>query len=115
MNEHDEVSKYINAYPDDSGNILLTLRTLLKENFPHAKEKISWQMPTFYIDKRVFHFAGFKHHLGIYPGPDAILFFKDKLMSYKTSKGAIRFSYHEPIPYPLIIDIAHWCLEKADK
>jgi len=59
----------------------------------------------------IIHFAGFKKHIGLYPGSEAIEHFGERLTEYKTSKGAIQFLYDKPIPLALIAEIALWCHE----
>lgn len=45
----------------------------------------------------------------LYPGPEAVETFADKLKEYKTSKGAIQLPYDKPLPLELIGEIAKWC------
>jgi uncharacterized protein YdhG (YjbR/CyaY superfamily) len=71
-----------------------------------ASEKISYQMPTFYLNGNLVHFAAYKSHLGFYPTPSAILAFKKDLSDYVCSKGAIRFPLDKPLPIDLIQKIA---------
>lgn len=61
----------------------------------------------FLLDR--IQFAAFKKHIGLYPGPEAVETFADKLKEYKTSKGAIRLPYDKPLPLELIGEIAKWC------
>ncbi len=82
--------------------------------FAKAEERISWKMPTYWDGHNIIHFAAFTKHLGIYPGPDAILHFSDELKSYKTSKGAIQLPYNQPIPIELIKDITCWCYQTGN-
>jgi len=83
------------------------IRTVL----PDAEERISWRMPTFWEKHNIIHFAAYKNHLGLYPGPEAIEYYSDQLKEYKTSKGAIQFQYDTAIPLELIAQIAKWCYE----
>ena len=76
---------------------------------PQAVEKISWSMPTYWKKRSLIHFAAFKKHIGLYPGPEAIEAFADRLSAYKTSKGAIQLPYNQPLPDELIADLAKWC------
>ena len=71
-------------------------------------------MPTFWKKRNIFHFAAFKSHIGLYPGDKAVKHFKDRLTNYKTSKGAIQFSYKNPMPLDLIVEIALWCAERVN-
>lgn len=45
----------------------------------------------------------------MYPGPEAVEAFADRLEEYKTSKGAIQLPYDKPLPLELILEIARWC------
>ena len=85
-----------------------------KKELQEAEEKISWSMPTFKGKKNVIQFAAFKKHVSIFPGPEAVEFFQDRLREYKTSKGTIQFLLAKPVPYELIHDIAVWCWEKRN-
>ena len=82
-----------------------TIRTVL----PEAEERISWSMPTFWKGRNIIHFAAAKNHIGLYPGPEAVEMFADRLSGYKTSKGAIQFSNNKELPLDLIAEIARWC------
>ena len=105
-NKINNIDDYINLFPLETKKILSELRIVISKNAPEAKEVISYQMPTFkLLNKNLIHFAAYKTHIGIYPTPESIIFFKDRLSKYKTSKGAIQFKIIEPFPYDLIIDI----------
>ena len=81
----------------------------IKGSIPEAKEKISWSMPTYWKGRNLIQFAAFKRHIGLYPGPEAVEAFADRLTDYKTSKGAIQIPYSKPLPLELIGEIAAWC------
>ena len=59
-------------------------------------------------------FAGFKKHVGLYPGPEAVQGFSERLKEYKTSKGTIQIPHSRPVPVELISDIARWCYETGN-
>lgn len=69
-------------------------------------------MPTFWKKRNLIQFAASKRHIGLYPGPEAVEAFQDRLSGYETSKGTIRLPYREPLPLELIADIAKWCWDK---
>lgn len=102
------IDEYINLQAKELQPILRKTRETLREVLPDCQEKISWGMPTYWKNHNIIHFAAQKAHLGIYPGPDAIIAFQDQLREYKTSKGAIQFPYKKEIPYDLIAVIAKW-------
>ncbi len=64
---------------------------------------------TYWKGHNLIQFAAFKKHIGVYPGPEAVEKFADRLMEYKTSKGAIQFPYEKPMPLEFIAEIAKWC------
>jgi uncharacterized protein YdhG (YjbR/CyaY superfamily) len=81
---------------------LKQLRKIIREQAPQAQEKISYQMPTFYLNGNLVHFAAHTKHIGFYPTPSGIEAFKSKLSKYKNSKGSVQFPIDEPLPIELI-------------
>lgn len=57
----------------------------------------------------IIQFAGFKNHVGLHPGPEAVQEFSERLKEYKTSKGNIQLPYSRTVPVELISNIARWC------
>ena len=102
------IDEYIETQPEEIRPILKKIRKTIKAAAPKAIEKLSWQMPTFWQNENLIHFAAFKKHIGIYPGNEAIVVFSEKLAGYKTSKGAIQFPLDKPIDYDLINEITRW-------
>lgn len=103
------IDAYIAAQPADVQPFLIQIRDTLRTVLPDALERISWNMPTYWQKYNIIHFAAHKHHIGLYPGDEAIRVFAGRLTEYKTSKGAIQFPYQKPIPLGLIAEIAKWC------
>lgn len=91
---------------------LEAVASAIREAIPAAIECISWSMPTWKRKHNVIHMAAGKHHIGIYPGPEAIIHFATELSSYKTSKGAIQLPDDSPLPLGLISRMASWCYEQ---
>ncbi|MBE9915683.1 hypothetical protein G8C92_16840 [Paenibacillus donghaensis] len=96
------IDEYISTFATEVQVILQSIRQVIKESAPDAKEKISYQMPTFELHGNLVHFAAFKHHIGFYPAPDGVEAFKEEIEPYHTSKGTIQFPIDQPIPYELI-------------
>jgi uncharacterized protein YdhG (YjbR/CyaY superfamily) len=96
------IDEYIATFPSDIQKILKKLRATIKSAAPKAEEKISYQMPTFYLNGNLVHFAAFKNHIGFYPAPRGIEAFKEELSAYEGSKGAVRFPMDKPLPLALI-------------
>ncbi|MEK4329778.1 DUF1801 domain-containing protein [Paenibacillus sp. FSL R7-0297] len=109
---YESVDQYISAYAPEVQEILQTLRKVIREAAPEAEEKISYQMPTFFLHKNLVHFAAFKNHIGFYPAPQGIEAFKEELAKYKGAKGSVQFPIHEPLPYELITRIVKFRVEE---
>ena len=105
---------YIAAQPESVQPFLNQVRDTIRAVLPDAQERISWSMPTYWNKHNIIHFAAFKMHIGLYPGPKAIENFADRLTEYKTSKGAVQLPYSKPLPLDLIADIAIWCNKTGD-
>lgn len=108
------IEEYIAAQPEEVQPYLTELRNALRAVLPEAEERISWSMPTYWKKHNIIHFAGFKNHAGLYPGPEAVLEFAERLTEYRTSKGTIQLPYSRPVPAELVSDIARWCLETGN-
>lgn len=100
-----DIDSYIASFPPDIQKLLREMRRLIHEAAPEATEKISYQMPTFYLKGNLVHFAAAKHHLGFYPSPSGITAFSEALKNYATSKGAIQLPFDKPLPAELITKI----------
>lgn len=107
------VDQYIASFPPQVQTILQTLRQSIQQIAPQAQEKISYQMPTYYLNGNLVHFAGYHNHIGFCPTPSAIEAFQAQLTPYKTSKGAIQFPIDQPLPLGLIQAIVKFRLEQA--
>ena len=96
------MDNYISQFPEEVQILLNEIRKVIKEAAPEATEKISYQMPTFYLHGNLVHFAAYKKHIGFYPSPSGIEAFKEEISSYKWAKGSVQFPLDKPIPYELI-------------
>lgn len=96
------IDEYIATFPKDTQKILKDIRATIKAAAPNAEEKISYQMPTFFLNGNLVHFAAFKNHIGLYPTPSGTEAFKKEIARYKAAKGSIRLPLDEPMPLNLI-------------
>jgi len=106
------IDDYIAAQAAEIQPVLNELRDILRKALPEAQERISWSMPTYWKGKNIIHFAAAKKHIGLYPGDQAAVVFKDELAGFDVSKGTIRIPYNKPLPAQLIAKIARWCYEE---
>lgn len=102
------IDEYIATFPEATQTILEELRATIKAAAPDAAEKISYQMPTFFLKGNLVHFAAFKNHIGFYPAPSGIEAFKGELSKYESSKGAVQFPIDKPLPLKLISKIVQY-------
>jgi len=109
------IDEYIESCPEEVRAKLQNLWHIIREAAPEATEKMSWQMPTFYYLGNVVHFAAFKKHIGLYPGPNAVESFSERLVEYKTSKGAIQFPINKDMDSALIQDIVRFSIDENKK
>ena len=107
MNE--DIKKYIDEFNGEAKDKLIEIYKFIKEVGPvETVEKISWKMPTFYLSGNLVHFAGFKNHIGLFPGSDGIEKFKNKFTGLSFSKGGVQFKYIDTLPKKLIQDIVKY-------
>jgi uncharacterized protein YdhG (YjbR/CyaY superfamily) len=103
MKNYKDIDEYIKDALTENKEKLVLLRNILKKMLPKAEEAIRYGMPTFRLNnKNLLHFAAYKKHIGFYPTPGPIKFFKKELAGYETSKGAIQFPLNKPLPMALI-------------
>lgn len=109
------IDEYIAQFPIEIQEILKKIREVIRLSAPDAEEKISYQMPTFFLKRNLVHFAAFKNHIGFYPAPSGIAEFQEELSKYKGAKGSVQFPIDKPIPYELISKIVKFRVEENNK
>lgn len=104
-NKAKNVEEYIAEFPRDVQKLLDQIRDVIKAAAPAAEEVISYAIPTYKLKGNLVHFAGYKNHIGFYPGAGGIAEFSNELAGYKTSKGTVQFPIDRPLPVKLITKI----------
>lgn len=99
------IDTYINSFSDPAKERLIELRRIIKSVVPEAEERISYNMPAFFLNGVLVYFAGCKNHIGFYPTGDGISHFEPELTGYVYSKGAVRFPLDQPVPEKLVVEI----------
>jgi uncharacterized protein YdhG (YjbR/CyaY superfamily) len=113
--EFKSVDEYIAAQPGTVQLLLQEIRSAIAVAAPNATEKISYQMPTFYLDGNLVHFAACEKHIGFYPTPSGVKAFEEELSGYKHAKGSIQFPTDRPLPLTLIRKIVKFRVEETSK
>ncbi len=102
------IDEYIATFPKDIQKKLEEMRATIKAAAPEAEEKISYQMPTFFLKGNLVHFAAHTNHIGFYPTPSGIEAFKKELSIYEGAKGSVQFPLEKPLPLKLVSKIVKY-------
>jgi uncharacterized protein YdhG (YjbR/CyaY superfamily) len=109
------IDQYIATFPPNIQTILQQIRQTIHEAAPEAEQTISYQMPAFKQNGVLVYFAAFKDHISFFPTGSGVEAFKDKLSSYKTSKGTIQFPLDKPVPLDLVKEIVRFRVSENQK
>jgi uncharacterized protein YdhG (YjbR/CyaY superfamily) len=100
-----DIDEYLERHSNEDQRLLRQIRATIHKVAPGAAEKISYGIPTFYLNGNLVHFAAFANHIGFYPTSSGIAAFKKQLGTYKWSKGAVQFPKDKPLPLTLVTKI----------
>lgn len=105
-NKINSIDEYIGTFPESVQTILKQVRKTIKAAAPKAGEKISYGIPTFTLNgKYLIYFAGWKHHISIYPIPVGDEALNQEIAPYVSGKGTLKFPIGKPMPLKLITKI----------
>ena len=107
-----DVDSYIADFPKETQKLLKLVRSTIKKNAPKATEDISYMMPAYKLHGALVYFAGYKNHIGFYPGAAGIAGFKKDIAKYKNPKGSVQFPLDEPLPVALITKIVKFRVQE---
>lgn len=108
------IDEYIAEFPETTQAVLEQMRALIHEVAPDAVETISYAIPTFDLNgKHLVHFAGYEHHIGLYPTPTGSEAFAEEFSVYKTGKGSVQFPLDQPLPVDLIRRVVEFRLAQV--
>ncbi|WP_312297268.1 DUF1801 domain-containing protein [Chryseobacterium sp.] len=116
-NTFKNIDEYILMFPIETQEKLFELRQCIHIVASGIEEYIGYQMPAFrYKGRPLVYFAGYKKHIGLYPGAEGISHFeKDfKERNYKFSKGAVQFPMNTSLPLELVRKIVKFRVEEID-
>ena len=101
------VDGYIASFPAEVQEVLQEVRRRCRAAVPDSGEMISYGIPTITLGgKYVVYFAGWAHHVSLYPVPDGDASFEESLAPYRAAKGTLKFPLGKPMPYGLIGQVA---------
>ncbi|MGC1105172.1 MAG: DUF1801 domain-containing protein [Candidatus Acidiferrales bacterium] len=108
-----DIDEYLERHSKEDQRLLRRMRAAIGKAAPEATEKISYGIPTFYLDGNLVHFAAFPNHIGFYPTSSGIAAFKKQLGPYKSSKGAVQFPKDKPLPLALVTKIVKFRVKET--
>jgi uncharacterized protein YdhG (YjbR/CyaY superfamily) len=106
------IDEYIERHSSEDRRLLRHMRATIHKAAPEATEKISYGIPTFYLNGDLVHFAAFANHIGFYPTSSGIAAFKKQLDPFRSSKGAVQFPKDQRLPLTLVAKIVKFRLKE---
>ena len=104
MNATDD---YLATFPDEVRPILTEVAEALRRALPGAEERIRYGMPAFLLsDRYALHFAGWKHHVGLYPVSPLEADLEAEVAPFRAAKDTVKLLYKDPVPTELVERIA---------
>jgi len=100
-----DVDSYIAAFPKDHEALLKKVQRSIRAAAPNATEVISYNIPAYRQNGMLVYFAGFRHHIGLYPPVRGNAALEKAAAKYAGPKGNLQFPYDEPLPLALITRI----------
>lgn len=109
------IDEYIATFPEETQKMLQQVRETIHAAVPEAKEKISYQIPTFALNGNLVSFAAFKKHIGMYPIPAGTEEFQQKAAQYRAAKSSLHFPLNQPLPLELIRQFVQFRVAETQK
>jgi len=100
-----DANSYIASFPKDHKTLLKKVQRTIRTAAPKATEVISYNIPAYRQNGMLVYFAGFKHHIGLYPPVRGNAALEKAAAKYAGPKGNLQFRYDEPLPLSLITRI----------
>jgi uncharacterized protein YdhG (YjbR/CyaY superfamily) len=103
MTHFKSVDEYIESFEGPTKDRLLEMRGIIRKQLPKAEERISYNIPAYFSDKKlIIYFAGYKNHVGMYPGRSTSAAYNKLAAKYAYGKSTARFPHSEPLPKNII-------------
>jgi uncharacterized protein YdhG (YjbR/CyaY superfamily) len=102
MKTYKTVDEYIEGFPPDIQKKLYAIRAVVLHNAPHAQERLSYGMPSLYLNGSLVYYAAFLNHISFFPTAEGVNAFREELEAFHPSKGTVRIPLDAPLPLELI-------------
>lgn len=97
------VDEYLSRQPKEVRAAFERIRRTVKTVAPDATERISYGMPTFFVEKALLGYAAHAEHCSIFPWSGLTLKgFREELKDFSTAAGTVRFTPDHQIPAALL-------------
>ena len=101
------VDEYLATFPDDVRSVLEQVRAAIHAGVPGAEEKMRYGIAAIMLGGRyAIHFAGWKHHVGLYPVPRFEGELEAEVAPFRAKTDSVNFPYASPVPYELITRVS---------
>ncbi|WP_438854470.1 iron chaperone [Agromyces sp. M3QZ16-3] len=102
------VDEYIASFPDDVADRLRRVRAaIVAEVPPPVEEKMRYGIAAVMLGGRyALHYAGWKHHIGLYPVPRLPEPLESEVASLRTGKDSVNLPNAADLPVELIGRVA---------
>lgn len=99
--KYSSVEEYFGDFSGETRTRLDMIREIIKELAPEATERISYNIPAFFIGKnRLVYYAGYSKHVSIYPIQSAEQ--SDIIKGYISGKATAKFPHSKELPVEII-------------
>jgi uncharacterized protein YdhG (YjbR/CyaY superfamily) len=110
------IDEFLASLSADKRTALEKLRRDIRNAAPNVEECISYGVPGFRLDGKLFlSFGAGAKHCAFYPGAHPVRTLERDLRGYSTSKGTIRFAPAEPLPTTLVRKIVKLRLSEHER
>lgn len=97
-----DVDSYLSKLPDDRRATLETLRGMILQAVPQAKETMQYGMPVFEYEGGMFGLAAQKNYLSLYMAVTVVEKHRAELPGLSIGKSCIRFKRLDQLPLEVI-------------
>lgn len=98
----DNIDQYIALFAPEVQKRLSDIRKMVHEQVPEVEETIKYNMPTFFLQGNLLHFAAYKNHIALYPAPGGDSDLTKEIKRYIKGKSTLQFPLKKDLPYDLI-------------
>lgn len=103
MQKFTSVNEYFSSLSGEVKQRLEQIRAKIFELAPNAEERISYNIPGYFVgDKVVVYISGYAHHVSIYPGRIASEAHVELAKEYMSGKSTLKFPNDKRLPLDLI-------------